>query len=278
VNATAQAGRLSGVSHRLLHQARILLVIAGTEYKLKYQGSALGYVWSVVKPLALFSLMYLIFGRLFNLVDISEYYPLSLLIGIVLFSFFGDATSLGMTSIVANASLVRRLSFPRAIVPVSATLTAAITFAVNAIVVAGFVAWRGITPQLDWLLLVPLMLELYVLVVGVSLILATMFVFLRDIGQVWELALQLLFYATPIIYPIGFLPPWARDIAFLNPITQILQDVRALILYPDLPANKITAPDALATGRLLPIAITLGIFVGGLLLFRRFEPKFAERV
>ena len=94
----------------------------------------------------------------------------------------------------------------------------------------------------------------------------------------WELALQLLFYATPIIYPIGFLPPWARDIAFLNPITQILQDVRALVLYPDLPANKITAPDALATGRLLPIAITLGIFVGGLLLFRRFEPKFAERV
>ena len=139
-------------------------------------------------------------------------------------------------------------------------------------------AWRGITPQLNWLWLIPLMLELYVLVVGVSLVLSALIVFLRDIGQVWELALQLLFYATPIIYPVGFLPPWASDIAFLNPITQILQDVRALVLYPDQPSNVITAPDALSTGRLLPIAITLVIFAGGLLLFRRYEPKFAERV
>jgi ABC-2 type transport system permease protein len=149
---------------------------------------------------------------------------------------------------------------------------------VNTVVVAGFVAWRGITPRLDWLLIVPLLLELYLVVVGVSLILATVFVFLRDIGQVWELALQLLFYASPVIYPIGFLPPWARDLAFLNPLTQILQDLRALVLYPDLPSNKITAADALSTGRLLPIAIAVGILVGGLLLFRRYEPKFAERV
>jgi ABC-2 type transport system permease protein len=279
VSSTAQAATQPGGGRGgLRHQLRILRVIAGTEYKLKYQGSALGYVWSVIKPLALFSLLYVVFGRLFNLVEVSEYYPLALLIGIVLFSFFSDATSLGMTSIVANASLVRRLAFPRAIVPASATLTAAITFGVNIVVVAGFVAWRGITPRLDWLLIVPLLLELYLVVVGVSLILATVFVFLRDIGQVWELALQLLFYASPVIYPIGFLPPWARDIAFLNPLTQILQDLRALVLYPDLPSNKITAADALSTGRLLPIAIAAGILIGGLLLFRRYEPRFAERV
>jgi ABC-2 type transport system permease protein len=274
--AAQTAGRIR-VS-KLRHQARILWVIAATEYKLKYAGSALGYVWSVVKPLALFTLMYLVFGQLFNLVDISEYYPLALLIGIVIFSFFGDATSLGMTSVVANATLVRRLSFPRTIVPVAATITAAITFGVNALVVAGFVAWNGLTPQLDWLLLVPLMLELYIVVVGVSLVLSALFVFFRDIGQVWELLLQLLFYATPVIYPVGFLPPWARDLAFLNPITQILQDVRALVLYPDTGGITITAPDALATGRLLPIAIAIAIFIGGLLLFRRLEPKFAERV
>ena len=277
MTTTAHEGGRVGAS-RLRHQARILWVIAATDYKLKYAGSALGYVWSVVKPLALFTLMYLVFGQLFNLVDISEYYPLALLIGIVLFSFFGDATSLGMTSVVANATLVRRLSFPRTIVPVSATITAAITFGVNAIVVAGFIAWNGLTPQLEWLWLVPLMVELYVVVVGVSLVLSALFVFFRDIGQVWELLLQLLFYATPVIYPVGFLPPWARDLAFLNPITQILQDVRAIVIYPDPGGITITAPDALATGRLLPISIAIGIFVGGLVLFRRLEPTFAERV
>ena len=145
-------------------------------------------------------------------------------------------------------------------------------------VVAGFIAWNGLVPQPNWVLLLPLVLELYLLIVGVALILSTLFVYLRDIGQIWELGLQLLFYATPIVYPVGFLPPWARDIVFLNPLTQIIQDIRALILYPDEPTNVITAADALTYGRLAPVLITIGIFVVGLLLFRRREPWFAERV
>ena len=275
VSATARA---VPSPRRLKHPFRILMVVAATEYKLKYAGSSLGYVWSVIKPLALFTLLYLVFGRIFKLGDISEYYAVGLLIGIVLFTFFADATSLGMTSIVANQSLVRRLAFPRAIVPTSATVTAAITFGVNAVVVAGFVAWKGITPQTDWLLIPLLLLELYVFVLGVAFILATLFVFLRDTGQVWELGLQLLFYASPIIYPIGFLPPWARDLAFLNPFTQVLQDIRALVLYPDLPTNKVTAAGALAGGRLIPVAIALATFAVGLHFLRRHEARFAERV
>jgi ABC-2 type transport system permease protein len=263
---------------RLRQPLRILLVVAATEYKLKYAGSSLGYVWSVVKPLALFTLLYLVFGRIFKLGNISEYYAVGLLIGIVLFTFFADATSLGMTSVVANQSLVRRLAFPRAIVPASATVTAAITFGVNAVVVAGFVAWKGITPQLDWVLIPLLLLELYVFVLGVAFILSTLFVFLRDIGQVWELGLQLIFYASPIIYPIGFLPPWARDLAFLNPFTQVLQDIRALVLYPDVPGNTVTAADVLVGGRLIPVAIAIATFVVGLLFLRRHEARFAERV
>jgi ABC-2 type transport system permease protein len=275
VSTTVHAGPKG---RRLKHPLRILLVVAATEYKLKYAGSGLGYVWSVIKPLALFTLLYLVFGRIFKLGDISEFYALGLLIGIVLFGFFGDATSLGMTSIVTNASLVRRLAFPRAIVPASATITAAITFAVNSVVVAGFIAWEGITPQLDWLLIPLLVIELYVFILGVAFILSTLFVFFRDIGQVWELGLQLLFYASPIIYPIGFLPPWARDLAFINPVTQVLQDIRALVLYPDLPTNRITAADALAGGRAVPIAIALGTFVVGFLVLRRTQTRFAERV
>ncbi len=216
-------------------------MIAGSEFKLKYAGSVFGYAWSVIKPLALFTVLYLVFARVFKLGSISDYYGVSLLIGIVLFGFFSDATSLGMTSLVARESLLRKLVFPRLVIPMAATITAGLTFLVNSVVVAGFVAWEQITPRLDWLLVIPLLVELYGFALGLALILATLFVRFRDMGQVWELGLQLLFYASPIIYPIGFLPPFARDLVFLNPFTQVLQDIRALVLYPDLPGNTITA-------------------------------------
>jgi ABC-2 type transport system permease protein len=265
---------------RVRHQLRILHVIAGAEFKLKYSGSALGYIWSIVKPLMLFTMLYLVFGRVFKLGAISHYYPLSLLLGIVTYTFFNDATTLALSSLVARGSLLRKLSFPRIIVPASATLTAAITFAVNLVVIAAFVAWNRLVPRLEWLLVIPLLLELYVFTLAVALILATLFVRLRDVGQVWELVLQLFFYASPIIYPVGYLPLWARKIVFLNPFTQVLQDVRAIILSPDLKPNRITAVDAFGFGaaRLLPLAIVLLLAAGAWALFRREEPYFAERV
>jgi ABC-2 type transport system permease protein len=248
------------------------------EFKLKYAGSVLGYVWSVVKPLSLFTIMYLVFGRLFKLDDISPYYPVALLIGIVLFSFFSDATSQGMVSLVHRESLLRRLRFPRMLIPAAATLTAAMTFAVNFLVVGGFVAWEGIVPQLDWLLIPFLLLELYLFTFGIALILTTLFVSLRDMAQVWELGVQLLFYASPVVYPASFLPSWARDLVFLFPPTQVMQDVRALVLYDDHSGLTITASDVLgAYGRLLPIATTLIVLAFGAALFKRHEPWFAER-
>lgn len=265
---------------RLLHNLRILRVMAAVDFKLKYAGSALGYVWSVLKPLALFTMLYLVFAKVFRLGDISQYYPLALLTGIVLYTFFVDATNLATTSLVASESLLRKLSFPRLIIPTALTLGSAITFCVNLGVVAIFVAWNQIPPRLNWVLLLPLLLQFYVFTLGVSLILATLFVRFRDIGQIWELTAQLLLYATPIIYPIGFLPEWARTVAFLSPITQVLQDVRAIILYQDLAPNRITVTEAFGSsaGRLIPIGITLAVFLGGLALFKREEPWFAERV
>ncbi len=279
VSSTPVAASWPARGERLRHRLRILVVIAGSEFKLKYAGSVFGYAWSVAKPLALFTVLYLVFARVFKLGTISDYYAVSLLIGIVLFGFFADATSLGMTSLVARESLLRKMTFPRLVIPTAATITAGLTFLVNTVVVAGFVAWKQVTPRLDWLLVLPLLVELYAFTLGVALILATLYVRFRDMGQVWELGTQLLFYASPIIYPIGFLPPFARNLVFLNPFTQVLQDIRALVLYPDLPANKITAADAFGTGgRLIPIGIAVATLAVGLLLFRRDEPWFAERV
>jgi ABC-2 type transport system permease protein len=265
---------------RLGHQGRILRVTAGAEFKLKYSDSVLGYVWSVAKPLALFSMLYAVFGHVFHLGAISKYYPVSLLMGIVLFTFFSDATLMGMWSLVVRESLLRKLSFPRLVIPTAATLTAAITFGINSIVVGIFIAWNGITPQPEWILIVPLLLELYAFILGIALILSTLFVRLRDIGQVWELVLQLMFYASPIIYPIGFLPPFLRKLAFLNPFVQVLQDLRTVILYPDLAPNRITVTEAFGhpAMRLVPVAIAFGVFALGLWFFRREEPWFAERV
>jgi len=279
VSSILVASRWGARRERFRHRLRILLVIAGSEFKLKYAGSVFGYAWSVAKPLALFTVLYLVFARIFKLGAISDYYAVSLLTGIVLFGFFADATSLGMTSLVARESLLRKLVFPSIVIPMAATITAGLTFLVNAVVVAGFVAWEGVAPRLDWLLLIPLLVELYAFTLGVALVLSALFVRFRDLGQVWELGTQLLFYATPIIYPIGFLPPFARDLVFLNPFTQVLQDIRALVLYPDLPANTITASEAFETfGRLVPITIAGATFLVGLWLFRRDEPWFAERV
>jgi ABC-2 type transport system permease protein len=260
--------------------AHVLYVTAKADYKLKYSGSLLGYVWSVLKPLALFTMLYLVFGHIFKLGTISPYYAVALLIGIVCFNFFVDATSLGMASLVARESLLRKLSFPRLIIPTSATLTAVMTFVVNCVVVGLFVAYKQITPQANWVLIIPLIAELYIFTLGVALILSTLFVRFRDIGQIWELALQLLFYASPIIYPVGYLPPFLQKVAFLNPFTQVLQDLRAIILHPDLPGNRITAAEAFGfpMAELIPIAIAFLIFFCGLALFKREEPWFAERV
>ena len=149
------------------------------------------------------------------------------------------------------------------------------TFGVNTIALALFVAWNRITPDWDWLLLPVLFVELYAFALGVSLVLATMFVRFRDTGQVWELVAQLMFWASPIIYPVGFLPPWFKPIAFLNPFVQVMQDVRAILLGP----SVVTADDILGDlGRLLPTAIVVGVLALGVAIFRREEGGFAERL
>ena len=186
-----------------------------------------------------------------------------------------------MISIVARESLLRKLAFPRLIIPTSATLTAAMTFGVNLVVVAGFVAWNGIAPQPDWLLLVAAPAR--ALPVHArrrarsSRRSSSGFATSARSGSS---ALQLLFYATPIIYPVGFLPPWAQTIAFLNPFTQVLQDIRAIVLYrraraePD-HGDRAFGPVRPARCRSRSRSAS---FVVGLVLFRREEPWFAERV
>ena len=270
------AGR-PGRRARLLHQLRVLRVIAGTEYKLKYAESALGYLWSIAKPLAMFAVLYTVFGRFFKLNVGFEHYPLYLLIGIVLWNFFVDATSLAMPSLVARASLLRKLAFPYLVIPLSVTISVAITLLVNLLVVGVFVGVNDLEPHASWLWLPLLLVELLTFTVAVGMVLAAAFVRLRDVHQLWELAVQLLFFASPIIYPVDFLPPWAKPIAFVSPVVQVMQDVRAIIVGGP---QGITVADVYGTawGYVAPLGFCFLTLAFGLWLFKRESPWFAERV
>jgi ABC-2 type transport system permease protein len=261
---------------RLAYILRVTRTIARIEFKLKYADSLLGYVWSIAKPLGLFGMLYIVFGRFFKLNGYAHY-PIYLLLGIVIWSYYADATTLAMYSLVARGPLLTKLAFPRIVIPISVTVTAATTFLVNLVAVAVFVGASRVVPRPEWLLTIPWLVELYLFTLGVSLILATLFVRLRDLSQMWELFLQLMFYATPIIYPASFLPPWWRPVAFLSPLVQALSHIRNLII-PGAPAATPTDVYGSAWGELIPIAVCAVLLLGGWRLFRREAPWFAERV
>src|SRR5581483_4966038 len=250
----------------LRQYAHVVRVVASAEFKLKYSGSALGYVWSVVKPLGLFGMLYVVFGRFFKLQNFPHY-PIYLLLGIVLWTYFTDTTQIAMTSLLARSTLISKLWFPRVIVPLSVSTTTTMTLGVNLLAVAVFVAANRIRPQVTWLLLPPLLLELFVVSLGVGLFLSALFLRLRDIGQVWDLVLQLMFYASPIIYPVGFLPEWWKPIAFLSPLVQIIEDARWALIPNEAVA---TAPDVYGTplGELLPLTVAGIVIAGGYSFFR----------
>jgi ABC-2 type transport system permease protein len=261
----------------LAHYLRILRVLAGKEFKLKYADSALGYVWSLVKPLSYFAVLWVVFGRFFKLGGV-ENYPLYLLVGIVLFTFFVDAVAVAIPSIVSRGEILRRIAFPRMIVPIAGTLTAAITFAVNSCAVAFFAVAVQLPPRVEWLWIPLLLVELYVFILGLALAFAALFVRFRDIGQVWELVAQLLLFASAVMFPVGYLPTWFQAISFANPFFQVMQDIRVALIGVNQPRETITAVYGTPYARLIPIAVALGVFAVGVAYFRREAPTLAERV
>jgi len=256
---------------RISYDVRILHVLARAEFRLKYAGSLLGYVWSLAKPLMYFSVLWVVFGNLFK--SGIERYPLYLLIGIVLYTFVADAVTAALPSIVSSGPTLRRISFPPLVIPVASSLASAMTFLANCVAVAVFLAASGVRPEGDWVLLLPLVLELYVFVLGLALLASTLFVRFRDVGHVWEVAVSLLFFASPVMYPISILPGWAQHLAELNPFVQVMRDVRVVLLGSDATAAGVGAP---LDPRLLPIAIALVTLAAGFLVHRREAPRFPE--
>jgi ABC-2 type transport system permease protein len=279
VSASLPLGRPNR-SHDPAYYLRVLRVIGAIDFKTKYADSVLGYIWSLAKPLAYFGVLWLVFAHLLRTANQTHDFTLFLLLGVLLYTFFVDAVSEMLPSVVARGGLLRRLAFPPILVPLSASVTVCLTFFVNILAVVVYVGVQKVAPRPDWFLIVPLLAELYLFIVGLGLLLSALFVRFRDVGQLWEIATQILFFASAIMYPIGILPAWAQKVAFLNPFVQVMQDIRHVVLGGSSGPFDTTAAAvyAGAGGRLWPIAIALAVFLGGLALFRRESRHFAERI
>jgi ABC-2 type transport system permease protein len=250
--------------------------LALTQFKLKYTGSVLGYLWSLLKPMMVFAIMYAVFDRLLHAGRTSDRFTLQLLIGIVIWTFFSETTVTAVNAIVVNGNLINKASFPRAILVIASSLTALMTFAINLsliVVIAG--AARQLSLGWHSLLAVPLLIELYALVIGISLILSALFVFYRDLGHIWEIFTQLLFYGSAVVFPLS------RDILHskvelvaLNPVAQIIEDLRHALVTQD-PRVPWTAT-ILGRATPVPILIVVVVLVIGVVLFRRLAPHFSE--
>jgi ABC-2 type transport system permease protein len=267
------------ISNIISRRNRILLrELVVTDFKLRYQGSVLGYAWSLLKPLFLFTIMYGVFGLLIKLGTI-QHYAVYLLLGIVLWTFFAEATNQGMMSIVGRGDLIRKISFPKYIIVLSTTISALINLALNLLIVVILMVFNGVALHFSIFLFPLYVIELYILALGLAFFLAGLNVKYRDTSHIWEIIMQAAFYATPIIYPLSVAidkSELAAKILMMNPVAQAIQDARySLITHQTDTVASLFSNDIYT---IVPLAIVSIVFVMGTLYFKRNSKYFAENI
>jgi ABC-2 type transport system permease protein len=251
-----------------------------TDFKLRYQGSALGYLWSLLRPLFLFVIMYFVFVYFLRIGNDIPHWPVALLLGIVLWNFFAEVTNNGVTSIVNQGDVIRKINFPKYIILLSGSVSALINLALNLVVIALFMIINKV--DLHWLALIsPLyILEIFIFALGIAFLLSALFVKLRDINYIWEIVMQGLFYASAVIYPISLVIEKSNVLAqvlLLNPVSQAIQDVRRTLVYDQTPTlYSVSGNNIVLT--LVPIIFAIIVFIVGAWYFKKQSPTFAENV
>lgn len=251
---------------KLSNKKDIFKILVATDFKLRYQNSILGVFWVLLKPLLLFLILYLVFSFLFGQKDPN--YKLNLLLGIILFSFFSEGTKLGMESLLLRANVILKVNFPREIALYSAVAQSGISFCFNLLVFA--VLWLLSPVKLHLAGIIYLVIYLGVLallILGLSFFFGIIYVKFRDLQAIWEVILSLLFYGTPIIYPLSIIPEKYHNLILINPLAVIIHNAREVLIkgaMPDFPRTGIT------------ILISLFLFFLGILFFRKYVKKIAE--
>ncbi len=250
-----------------------------TDFKLRYQGSVLGYAWSLLRPLFLFVILYVVFVRFIKLGTDVPHYPIYLLLGVVLWNFFNEMTVQSLGSIVGRGDLIRKIRIPRWIIVLSSSISALINLFLNLIVVTVFLFINHVDLLRTTLWLPLILLEIYVFALGLSLFLSAAFVKFRDVNYIWEVILQAGFYLTPILYPLTKITNVTfQKLIILNPMAQSIQDARyATITHSD---KVITAHRLFQGGwfEYIPFALVALVLLMGVTYFKRQSEYFAENI
>ena len=254
----------------------LVWTLAATEWKLRFYGSVLGYLWSLARPFAFFGVIYVVFTEIAKIGADIPNYGVYVLFSMVLFQFFGEATGGAVTSLVARENLLRKMRFPRLVIPLSTVTTALMNLGMTLVAVFLFAVISGVYPDWSWLQLPVLIALLGTLATGTGMILAPLYVRYRDVQPVWDVATQILFYASPILYVATMVPEDFRQAYLCNPIAAVLTQLRHAVIDPAAP----TAAEVIGgTGWLLiPLAVTVVMLALGAGVFSREAPRIAENL
>jgi ABC-2 type transport system permease protein len=248
-----------------------------TEFKAGYLHTSFGYLWSLARPLMLFGVLLVVFTQVFRIGDDVPNYPALLLFNIMLFTFFQEATTNAVTSVVDQENVVRKMQFPRIVIPLSIVLTAAFNLCLNLLAVFVFMLIYGVDPQWTWLGLPLILAALVLFTTAVSMLLSALYVRFRDVGIIWSVGVQVLFYAAPILYPIELAPGSFRDLVQANPLAPIFEQARVWIIDPGAPDISEAAGGSAALVA-LPLILFLATCALGLWVFNREAPRIAEEL
>lgn len=258
---------LGGGTRRSLE---LLWLIAATEFKRIYFGTVLGYLWSLCRPLLLFAVLLVVFTHIVRLGAEVPHYPVFLLLNIVLFGFFQEATNTAVGSVLSQEAVVRKTQFPRLVIPLAVVLTSVFNLALNLIVVVVFLFAFGVTPMWSWLLELPVIGALFVLTTAMAMILSALYPRFRDLGIIWAVFSTALLYATPVLYPLHHATGLTGRLLALSPLAPLFELTRKWVIQPDAPVQ----------GGLLAIVVPIVIFLGicglSVWVFNREAPRIAE--
>jgi len=255
----------------------LLSELVRTDFKLRYQGSALGYAWSLLRPLLLFVILYVVFVKFLKLGTGVPHYPVYLLLGIVIWNFFNEMTMQSLGSIVGRGDLIRKIRIPRWIIVLSSSISALINLLLNLVVIVIFMFINHVDAMRTILWLPLILAEVYLFALGLSMFLAAAFVKFRDINYIWEVILQAGFYLTPILYPLSRITNLTfQKLILINPMGQAIQDARyAVVTHDTTTAHKIFQG---GWYEFIPFLIVALVLVIGLGYFRKESKYFAENI
>jgi ABC-2 type transport system permease protein len=276
VHAPVRRHGPSALGDDLRRFVNLTLMLAVTDFRLRYFGSVLGYVWSLVRPLLFFGVVYVVFTEIFHAGKGIPHYPVYLLASIILWTFFIETTTSSVQCLLAREGLLRKMRFPRLVIPLAVGLTALFNLCTNSLAVLVFAIAEGISPRLSWLE-VPLLVALMAtLAVGIGMLLSALYIRFRDVQPIWEVISQILFYGSPIIYTAAKYPASFVEFAMCNPIAAILTQMGHAFVDPSMHSAAFYIGGV--AHLLIPLGIIVFMFVLGLWFFNREAPRIAERL